>query len=76
MKSHHKHATGADLRESATVELHDLRSAGRNVVGTSTDSLTAGVGGLTTEAGGVLLEGVAVGAITRSAGVDCGMSVT
>lgn len=75
MKSHHEHAAGADLGKSATVELHDLCGASLNIVGTSTDSLTTGIGGITAEASGVLLEGVAVGAITRSAGVNCDLLV-
>jgi hypothetical protein len=62
--------TGGDLRKSGAVELHDLSSTSRDVVVTSTECLTASVCGIATEASGILLEGVSVGAVTRSVGVD------
>jgi hypothetical protein len=77
VNSHHDLTTGCDLRKNAAVELHDLSSAGLDGVVTSTKSLTASGCGIATEASRVLLEGVAVGAITRSGWVDTnGRSLT
>jgi hypothetical protein len=74
---HHDLTTGCDLRKNAAVELHDLSSAGLDGVVTSTKSLTASGCGIASEASRVLLEGVAVGAITRSGWVDTnGRSLT
>lgn len=70
VNSHHDRATSRDLRKSGAVELHDLSSTSRDVVVTSTECLTASVCGVATEASGILLEGVAVGTVTRSVGVD------
>jgi hypothetical protein len=77
VNSHHDLTTGCDLRKNAAVELHDLSSAGLDGVVTSTKSLTASGCGIATEASRVLLERVAVGAITRSGWVDTnGRSLT
>jgi hypothetical protein len=67
---HHESAASSDLREGLAVELHNLSGSGLDVVVTATESLTADSCGITTEAGGVLLEGVAVCAVTRSVGIN------
>jgi hypothetical protein len=72
VEGHHDHTTGGDLRKSATVELQDLSGTGLGVVVTGSQSLTADIGGISSEAGGILLEGIAASAITGSGRVDCG----
>jgi hypothetical protein len=62
--------TRGDLRQSRTVELHDLCGSSSDVVGTSTEGLAAGSFGIATEASRVLLEGVATSAVTGSGGVN------
>lgn len=66
MNSHHDLSTSGDLRESATVELHDLGGTRLNVVVASTKSLTTRGSSIATEASGVLLERVAACTIARS----------
>lgn len=68
--SHHDLATSRHLRKSAAVHLHDCSGSSLDVVVTSTKSLTAGSSGIAAEASGVLLEGVAASAVTRSGWVD------
>jgi hypothetical protein len=55
VESHHDHATGGDLRHVTAVGSHHCWDLGGWVVGSSTKSLSAGVGGLVLEASGVLL---------------------
>jgi hypothetical protein len=68
--SHHDLTAGGDLRESGAVDLHDRCGTGLDCIVASTEGLTAAVCGITTESSRVLLEGVAVGAVTRSGWVD------
>jgi hypothetical protein len=70
VNGHHERTASGDLRKSGAVELHDLSGTGLDVVVTSTEGLTANSCGITTEASGVLLEGVAVCSVTRSGGID------
>jgi hypothetical protein len=65
---HHERTSSRDLGEGTAAELHDLSGTSVDVVGASTKSLTAGGGSVTAEAGGVLLEGVAVGTVAGSGG--------
>jgi hypothetical protein len=67
---HHDLATSGDLRKGSTAHGHHRSSSGSDVVVTSTKSLSTSGGGIATEPGGVLLEGVAASAVTRSGGVD------
>ena len=72
VKGHHDHTTLGDLGHGVAVVGHDGLDTGVDVaVVTRSKSLTAGGLVVTSEAGGVLLERVAVGAITRSGGVNC-----
>lgn len=70
MKSHLDLATGGDLRQLLASLGHDGLGAGLEVVVASADGLAEGVGLVTPEAGGVLLEGAAPGTVTGSGGVD------
>jgi hypothetical protein len=67
---HHDLAASRNLRKSGAAEGHDLSGTGLDVVVTSAECLTAGVCGCATETGGILLEGVSVGTVTRSVGVN------
>ena len=69
MNGHHESTAGGDLRQSTAAHGHDLSSAGLDIVVACAESLTASRCGIATEAGRVLLEGVAVGTITRSGGI-------
>ena len=68
--SHHDLTASGNLRKSGSVDCHDLRGTGLDRVVASTKSLTAGSCGIATEASRVLLEGVAVCAVTRSRWVN------
>jgi len=70
VKGHHDLATRRDLGKGASHSGHDRLGASLNVVVASTESLTTGSGGVTLEAGGVLLEGVSARAVTGSSGVN------
>jgi hypothetical protein len=60
MQSHHDHPTSGNLWHVSSVRGEHLGDLGRWIVGPSTKSLTAGIGRGVLEAGGVLLEWIAV----------------
>jgi hypothetical protein len=69
--------TSCDLGKDATIELHNLSGTSLDDIVTATKSLTARSGSIATEASGVLLEGVAASAVTRSRWVNTdGRSLT
>jgi hypothetical protein len=77
MDGHHDLTASRDLGKSSAAERHDLSSTSLDVVVTCTKSLTASVCGSASETSGVLLEGVSVGTVTGSGGVDTdGSTVT
>lgn len=63
-------AAGSDLRKHVAGLGHDGLGAGLEVVVASAEGLAHGVGGVTLESGGVLLEGVAAGSVTRGRRVN------
>jgi len=74
VKSHHELAARRDLGKSVAAHGHHCGGAGLDVVVACTESLTAGGGGITLEAGGILLERLASRAVTGSSRVNCWMS--
>jgi hypothetical protein len=66
VNGHHKSTASRDLRQGTATHGQDLSSACLDIVVTSAESLTASRCGIATEAGRILLEGVAVGTITGS----------
>lgn len=70
MQRHGYLAAGTDLRELVAGELHHGSSAGLCVVIATAKSLATGIGGITSEARGVLLKGVAAGAVAGGGRVD------
>jgi len=67
---HVEGATSADLWELIAHHLHDCLGTGSNVVLSSTDGLSAGVGIVTLEAGGISLEWITTSSVTRSVWVN------
>jgi hypothetical protein len=70
MQGHGYLAARTDLRELVAGELHHGSSASLGIVVAASKSLTTGIGGIASEARGVLLEGVTAGAVTGCGRVD------
>lgn len=70
MKGHLELTTCRNLRKLGASLGHDGLSTGLDVVGASAEGLANSRTGSTTEAGGILLEGVASGSVTGSGGVN------
>ena len=70
VESHHDHTTLGDLWHVSTVGSEHLRNLSSWVVVTTTKGLSAGIGSGVLESGGILLEWVSSGSITRGGGVN------
>lgn len=70
VNSHLELTALADLRKLVTGEVHDGLGTSLGLVVACAKGLAEALGGVTSEAGAVLLEWVAPSAITRSVGVD------
>lgn len=70
MDSHAELTTLRDLRELIAGDVHDGLSASFRVVVPLTEGLAEALCRITTEAGAVLLEGVAASAVTGGVGID------
>jgi len=70
VESHGDCSAWRDLGELIAVHGQDSLRSGSDVVLTATEGLTASCGVVALEAGGVLLEGITLGPITRSVGIN------